>query len=250
MMLDYDILGVEELLDFFNIEKTRDLVKEQLEMDDFAPGGKVTDHLQPLWARYNDVTELEDIKYTDKKEEFAKKFDAICMIFIEAVMNKYGLDYDEGWMQNLERSDIHGIAVMLYSFFVIDIENLILEVLIKFIDINIDTIATQFGENLKARKDAAYLSLKKSVAPSYAVVGASIFDICYWILDQMTENEFFDLIDGDYIPLEYVEKWFNDGHIEGKFMDKIYELFKVNGDMKARICYKIITNIRTRHPAQ
>ena len=81
MTLDYDLLGVEELLDYFNIEKTRDLVKEQLEMDDFAPGGKVTDHLQPLWARYNDITELEDIKYTDKREEFAKKSNTLNRFF-------------------------------------------------------------------------------------------------------------------------------------------------------------------------
>ena len=247
MNLEYDLLGVEGLLDYFDIEKTRDLITEQLNADSLTPGGRLTDHLQPLWARYSSLEHDHNGLDPSVYDEVKAKFDSICLMFIDYICKKYGLSLDEGWLENMNRSEIHGLAVMLYSFFVIDMENLILEVLIKYIDANVDMLATQFGDNLKARKDAAYISLKKIVDSRYAVIGASIYDVCYWILDQMSENEFFDHIDGDYIPLTIIAKWFDDMHINGEFMQKIYEIFK-NSDWKSRICFNLITNIKKRHP--
>ena len=247
MNLEYDLLGVEELLDYFNIEKTRALINEQLDADITTPGGRLTDHLQPLWSRYSSLEHDHANLDPDTYAEIKNKFDSICLMFVEYICKKFDISVDEGWLENLNRSEVHGLAVMLYSFFVIDIENLILEVLIKYIDKNLDILVEQFGDNLKSRKDAAYISLKKTVEPEYAVIGACVFDVCFWIIDQMSENEFFDYIDGDYIPLSYIKGWFDDSHLSGDFMQRIYDLFKNTGDWKSRICFNIITNIRTRH---
>ena len=122
-MDNFAMLGIEDVLDYFDIEKTNKLIHDQLDADEFAPGGIVTDHLKPMWVRYKALKVDPEQALDSSAVEMAKqKFDNICLLFIKVVTERFGITIDIGWLENQSPETIHSIALLLYTFFVIDLE--------------------------------------------------------------------------------------------------------------------------------
>ena len=247
-MDNFAMLGIEDVLDYFDIDKTNKLIHDQLDADEFAPGGIVTDHLKPMWVRYKALKVDPEQALDSSAVEMAKqKFDNICLLFIKVVTERFGITIDIGWLENQSPETIHSIALLLYTFFVIDLESTLTEVLYCYIKDHATDLAEHFAEIMKTRKDAPYIVFKKTMTPEYAVIAANIYDICYWILDQMTEEEFMDYVSPDYVPQPHIKAMFDEGHLSGNYVDKIHEKKKKNGGLRTRICFELISLFKNNH---
>lgn len=247
-MDNFAMLGIEDVLDYFDIEKTHKLIQDQLSADDFAPTGIITDHLKPMWVRYKALKVDPEQSMDASTVTMAKeKFDQICLLFIKAVTDKFGITIDIGWLENQTPDTVHSIALLLYTFYVIDLESTLTEVLYKYIVDHSNDLSEHFAEIMKTRKDAPYIAYKKIMPSNYAIIAASIYDICYWILDQMSEEEFMDYVSGDYIPQPYIKEMFDDGHLSGFWVNKIYQHFRNNSALRTRICFELITLFKNNH---
>ena len=247
-MDNFAMLGIEDVLDYFDIEKTNKLIHDQLDADEFAPGGIVTDHLKPMWVRYQALKVDPEQALDSSAVEMAKqKFDNICLLFIKVVTERFGITIDIGWLENQSPETIHSIALLLYTFFVIDLESTLTEVLYCYIKDHATDLAEHFAEIMKTRKDAPYIAFKKTMTPEYAVIAANIYDICYWILDQMTEEEFMDYVSPDYVPQPHIKAMFDEGHLSGNYVDKIHDYFRKNGGLRTRICFELISLFKNNH---
>ena len=245
---DFAMLGIEDILDYFDVQKTYKLICEQLANDEIAPGGILVDHLKPMWVRYKAIKVDPEYRLDSSDVNMIRdKFTKICYMFIEVISSKFGIDIDTFWFGDQNDEDVHSIALLMYSFFVIDFESNLKEVLYKYITIDADELAKRFGEAMKTRKDAPYLAYKKYMANEYAIIAANIYDICYWILSQMTEEEYMNLIDSDYLPQVHIKNLFEDGRMDGRYMEKIYEQFRLNGALRSRICFDLISLFKNNH---
>jgi hypothetical protein len=245
---EYSMYGIEDILDYFNIERTYKLINEQLRDDDLSPSGTLPDHLKPMWVKYKEI-HPDPKEGIDSSVMYAvnERFDTICRIFIDSIAKKYGITLDVGWFEDRSRDEIHTITLFMYTFFVLDLESNIKEVLYKYIVNHSEELASSFGEPIKNRKDSPFLTFKKSMPSDYAVVCATINDVCMWILDQMTEDEFFSYLDEDYIPLPLIKSLFEEGHMAGDFMGHIYNFFINNNTVRCRVIFDIISIIKNNH---
>ena len=245
---EFSMNGIEDILDYFDIDKTYKLIKEQLRDDEVSPSGAASDHLKPLWVKYKSIHPDLNVGI-DSSVMYAvdERFDAICRMFIDIISKKFGISLDMGWFGDQSRSTLQSIALIMYSFFVLDLESNIKEVLYKYIVEHKEDLALHFGDNIKTRKDSPYLSMKKSMEPEYAIIGACINDVCMWILDQMDEEEFFEYLDEDYIPQPVVKDLFEQGHMDGKFVGNIYNYFINNNAVRCRIVFDILSLLKNNH---
>lgn len=246
----YEMDGTEDVLDYFDITEIQTLIKDSIASDDSLPGDHV-DMLRPMWTRYNHITEIDgNIIDDDTKLECTRRFDIICGMFIDAICAKFNMSIDDGWFEEIPKKEVHAFTVMLYSFFVQDISRLLEEVFIKYIETHSAELADQFGQDIKLRKDATYNSVKDVLESDYAIIVSNIYEICFNILDTITESEFFGYIDNDYVPKATLIEYYNNGHFDGEFVDAIYTACKRDRTMLSRICFDVISNIKTNHKVQ
>ena len=124
MSEEYPMLGVEDILDCFDIDRAYQLIQNQLKSDENSPSGTLTDHLKPMWVRYKNIEIDKDQGITtDVIGIVNTRFHTICTRFIDAIITRYGITIDVGWLENQNKNTLHSLALVLYSFFVLDLES-------------------------------------------------------------------------------------------------------------------------------
>lgn len=243
----YEMDDIEDVLDYFDITEIQTLITDSISSDDSLPGDHV-DLLRPMWTRYNNIMQVEgNIVDDETKSECTRRFDLICGMFIDAICTKFNMSIDDGWFEERPKNEIYAFTVMLYSFFIQDISKLLEEVFIKYIENHSAELGEKFGQDLKLRKDATYNSVKDKLESDYAVIVSNIYEICFNILDTITESEFFEMVDNDYVPKSVLIKYYNEGHFDGEFVDAIYTSCKRDRTMLSRICFDVISYIKTNY---
>lgn len=245
---EYSMFGIEDILDYFNIDKTYKLITDQLKDDEMSPSGTMSDHLKPLWVKYKSI-HIDHDQGIDSNVMYTvnDRFDTICRMFIDVISKKFDITLDTGWFEKQSSDTLHSIALLMYTFFVLDLESNIKEVLYKYIVDHSSELAQHFGENIKSRKDSPFITLKRVMPLDYAIIGASINDVCILVLDQMTEDEFFSYLDEDYIPQPVIKSLFEEGHMDGHFASSISNFFVNNNTIRCRIIFDILSLLESNH---
>ncbi len=241
-MKDSVLIEVSEILNAFNISEITKLIEEQIN-DDYSEDNStdiMVDHLKPLYYTYANMTKYKLDE--DTKREAENRFYAICKVFIDAICKKFKLVIDEEWL-NDNPSTLIALTFTLYSFFVLEFSANVNEVLLNYILQNTSEIYEVF-EGMRNKKDSSTIANKKTMSPEMALIISNIYDISSWIFNKMTEAEFFNYLNDDYLPLQLIETLFDDGKISGEFMEAINEIFKANIRLKSKTCFTIIYKFR------
>ena len=231
------IYEVSEILDTFNLDEITKLLKSQIESNDDI-GTQGVDHFKPLYYKYQSIINTDE--NTDEIKDNAKqRFMDICTIFLSLISEKYHINIDSTWIDD-NYNNIPGLAMALYSFFVLDIESNIYDVCLNYIKKNQSFIYESF-EDRKNKKDAATLVNKKILPQDMAVILSNIYDISSWILSQLSEEDFIGYLSPDYLPLKLISNMVSDGLLNGEFMMEINDVYNSNIGLKSSVCFQLIS---------
>lgn len=234
------IEDVSEILDTFNISDVSSLLEKQLDLSENL-SVNMTDYFKPLHLQFSKIMNDESIP-DDIKSDAKERFLNVCRIFIRIIADKFELEVDTEWMIDHE-GDLPGFANVLYCFFVKDIISNIQEVCINYINTNKKEIFEIFEER-KNKKDSITLVNKKNFPLDMAVILANIYDVTTWIISTISEEQYVQYMNQEYIPLRVVYPMLEDGIIAGDFMEVINELYRENLNLRASVCYKILTSFK------
>lgn len=242
MYEEYSMDGIENFLDSFNIEETEKIIRDHvLNMGSYGINQSV-DYYRPYYVKYHHLKVDIDKGITDDiVKECKNKAKIIALMFINAICTKFNLDVDDEWLDNMSDSELQGVTLMLYSFFVLNLNEVLIEVFTKYIDANHEELAKSFDDNPKTNKDATFISLKNSLPSDFAVIGANIYDVCYLILDRLNEEQFIQYIDGDNEMQEPILNYFLDGHVSGNFIDAIDNMIRSDmSNLKSYLGFELV----------
>ena len=231
---------ISEILDTFNIEDISSLLDRQLDLSENL-SVTMTDYFKPIHLHYTKIMNDDNIP-DDVKQKATERFYNVCRIFIQTISNKFNLTVDTDWMIDYE-GDLPGLATAMYCFFVKDIIENLQEICVNYINKNKDAIFELF-ESRKNKKDSMTLVNKKNYPLDLAVILSNIYDVSTWILSALSEEQFIEYMNQDYIPLRVIYPMLVDGIIAGDFVDVINEIYTENLNLRASVCYQLLTSFK------
>lgn len=245
-MSGYNNINADSVVDFFNLDEMNRIIQEQIiGEDDFSVCTTMTDHLKPLYDRYKNINvDVKNGITSDDVDECHKKFNAICMMFITAINKKFNISLDDTFVENASDDEMALVSLYMYTYFVIDFKTILTDILINYMDANIETLSSMFENALKTQKDAVFMSYKSTLDPKYAVVCGNIFDVIYYILDSLTVEDYFKYSPMDYLPSAFLNKLFEECTLCGDFTDKIFAMVKANSALRSFLAFEITSHVK------
>lgn len=236
------VYEVSDILDMFNLEEIARLLNQQINANELSELVVTpADHFKPLYYRYKRVMDSEG--NSDEIVQTAEtKFINICNIFLTMICKKFNLVIDQEWKDN-HYKDLPGFTMAMYSFFVLDLKSNMYDVCFNFITKNKSDIYATF-EDRKNKKDAMTLVNKKILSPEMAVIVSNIYDVTTWIMSQLSEEQFLNYLNQDYLPLKLIRGLLEDGIMSGEFMEEVNEIYCKNFSFKSDVCFKLISNMK------
>jgi len=242
-MKDEVLLEVSDILDSFNIEEMSKLIKSQINSDyeNDSSTEILTDHFKPIYVKYKYILDKypED---SDVRVEAERNFMKVCNVFLQAICKKFDLTLDMEWMES-NIPNLPGMAMAMYSFFIIDFSSNVYDVLVNYIGRNTKMLCKAF-ESLKNKKDASTLVNKKNLSPEMSLIVSNVYDVSNWILEQVDEDTFFKYLSVDYLPFKVVYGLYSKNVISGEFMSVVNDIFRSSTALKSDICFKIVSNTK------
>lgn len=241
MLQEKILVEVSDILETFNIAEISLLIKEQINEDDDNFINITMDHFKPLYFNFAKLTkyDLEE----DIKTEAQNRFYGICEVFIDEICERFQLAIDSEWL-GTRFNDLPAITMSLYSFFVLDFTQNVYEVILNYITKNKDLVYKTF-EDLKSKKDASTLANKKSLSPEMSVIISNIYDITKWIMMNISEEDFLNYLDREYIPLKVIKPMYLEGKLSGNFVDIISNMLAENVALNSKIGFDFTINVKT-----
>ena len=241
-MTNLIIEDVSEILDTFNLEEITRLLYSQIDPTEDQRSTHMVDHFKPLYYKYKSIISTEE-NTEDMKTTATERFQEICNIFLDLICKKFHIEINTTWRED-HITELPGLIMALYSFFVLDIISNLEEVCINFIRRNAKMICEVF-EDKKNNKDAATISNKRSsMTVETVLIASNIYDVTSWILSQLSEQQYIIYMDQEYIPLRLISSLLEEGLLAGQFMMEINDLYSTNIDIKSAVCFNILAILK------
>ena len=242
-MKQFIVDEISDILDMFNLEEISKLLDHQITVNNESEIlSHTADYFKPLYYKYKQIMETEG-NDEEIKASAKERFMTICLLFLSKICNTFNLTIDDTWKDD-HYEDIPGFTMALYSFFILDLTSNLYDVCLNYIKRNITYIYETF-EDRKNKKDASTLVNKKILSPELALVVANIYDITTWILGQISEEQYIEYLNQEYLPLGLIRRLFEDGIMSGEFMYELNNIYNSNISLKNDVSFKIITTIKT-----
>lgn len=247
MYEEYSMDGIEDLLDFFDTEKTAKTIEQQIMTDEFGLDAPI-DYYRPYYTRYKTLeVDIDNGITEDMVNQCRHKAKVVALMFIDAILKKFNLKIDEFWVENMSESELQGVTLVLYDFFILHMKEYLFEVLTRYIDANHEMLAEQFEHNPRISKDASLSAFLKIMKEEYAVIGANIYDVCSIALNNLNEIEYINHINADNEIQPHIKRFFEEGKLSGNFIDIIERLMsEVSNGLKSHTGFEIIAYLK-RH---
>ena len=242
LMADRAYLDLSDVIETFDLEETRRLLDSQLEAlhDDVCEG--MIDNFKILYQRYASIRDNEGMQNPDVVDEAQEAFFNICDMFVTRIGEEFDFTVDDAY-RDTHYQDIPSLALTFYLFFVLDLRSNLYNVLLTYISKNMDVVVTQF-EELRSRKDSISEVNRKLEDQNVALVASNIYDVVDWVMDNIDPEEYFSCMEPDYVALAPVKKMFDDGIMNGNFVESIRDILKENISMKGRVCFDIVCRLK------
>lgn len=243
-------LEVSEIMDTFNIEEVSIIVDSQILDPRFdMVGDSSVDQFSPLRHRFEGI--VEENEDPDILMEVQERFLSICGIFLDAIEKKFSIKVSDTWKET-HRNDIPDITEALYNTFVLNFLTNIEDVLFRYIIKNKMSIYQVFEDD-RNKKDASTIAKKKVFNIEDAVILADIYDICAWILDNMTVEKWFEYSELDEVDMALIHSMYEstdlmDSEVDDdssaiNFVEQITTIFKKDTSVKGVLCFKLTNRL-------
>lgn len=245
-------LELSEILDTFDTNEISLIVDSQILDPKFDMLGDASvDQFSPLKNRYEGIIEVNE--NPDILEEVQARFLSICDIFLDALERKFSIKVSDEWKEN-HRNDIPEVTGAIYNTFVLNFITNMEDVLFKYILKNKMDIFRAFEDD-RNKKDASTIAKKKNFNIEDAVILADIYDICAWILDNLTVDSWFEYSDLEEVDMALIHSMYEstdlmdseegDPPVSVTFVDKLTEIFKKDTSVKGVLCFNLINRLTT-----
>lgn len=243
-------LELSEILDTFDTNEISLIVDSQILDPKFDMLGDASvDQFSPLKNRYEGIIEVNE--NPDILEEVQARFLSICDIFLDALERKFSIKVSDEWKET-HRNDIPEVTGAIYNTFVLNFITNMEDVLFKYILKNKMDIFRAFEDD-RNKKDASTIAKKKNFNIEDAVILADIYDICAWILDNLTVDSWFEYSDLDEVDMALIHSMYEstdlmdseegDPPVSVTFVDKLTEIFKKDTSVKGVLCFNLINRL-------
>lgn len=243
-------LELSEILDTFDTNEISLIVDSQILDPKFDMLGDASvDQFSPLKNRYEGIIEVNE--NPEILEEVQARFLSICDIFLDALERKFSVKISDEWKEN-HRNDIPDVTEALYNTFVLNFITNMEDVLFKYILKNKMEIFRVFEDD-RNKKDASTIAKKKNFNIEDAVILADIYDICAWILDNLTVDSWFEYSDLDEVDMALIHSMYEstdlmdseegDPPVSVTFVDRLTEIFKKDTSVKGVLCFNLINRL-------
>lgn len=245
---DYSMDGIEDLLDFFDTERTAKTIEQQIMTDEFGLDAPI-DYYRPYYTKFKTLEVDIDNGITESMVSACRhKAKVIALMFIEAILKKFNLHIDEFWIDNMDEAQLQGVTIVLYDFFILHLREYLLEVITRYIDANSKMLADQFEHNPRIARDASLSAFLKVVDEDYAVIGANVYDVCFLTLNNLNEIEYINHINADNEIQPHIKRFFEEGKISGNFIDVLEQMMAdVSNGLKSHMGFEIVAYIKRAH---
>lgn len=242
-MTDRAIADVSEILGEFDIDEVRKLIRSQIPLDNTSDSTRsiTTDYFKPLYHHYKNAMQNGNEEVKDAAQD---AFRTICMEFINQMSNKFGFCIDDTYLDT--RADkLHTITMVLYSVFVLDFSKNLQEILATVINKDKAQLYEVF-KDMKSKKDGSTITNKKNMNEEDAIIASNIFNITHYVLENMEEEYFLELLDEDECS-KVVRAMYKDGIMTGGFMNAIRTIYSNDIPLRSSICFEIVCDIREKY---
>ena len=229
-----------EILQSFNAEEISQLVKDQMKNLFTEMNGIPIDYLKPIYYNYQQMKDMEMDE--DLRRTLNEDYITTVKIFIAEIEEAFGFKIDENYIEN-NVVDLPSLALVLYSFFVLELSNNIEDSLHRAIKMDADNLYDLFEER-KNKKDGSTAIYSKCGDPKLALLMANIYDVSVQVMTEMTEEEFLKYLPEGYLPGDVVRKLYEEGKLMGDFMEVIRENFIKSSFLRSMICFNIESTYR------
>ena len=231
-----------EILEHFSREELDDILDDQMNGLFAEINGIPIDYYKPYYYKYKSLS--EESMSNDAKEALENEFFAIAKTFIHKIETVFEFKINEEWL-NDHYGDIPSIALLLYNYFVLELQQNIEDVVHRALKINTESLYKLF-EDRKSKKDGSTTTYSKLSDPQLGLVLANIHDATVQLIEDMTAEEYVHYSPDGYIPGEFMMKLFDSGYIGEGFMDVIRKIFLGSTTLRSMICFNIEANYRSK----
>lgn len=236
------VLDISGIIETFDADETRTLIKHQLAMFEDDSCEIMSDNFKLYYTRYAALRKQRVDLDAEVFLEAEERFFHICEIFIEEICRLFNLKMDDDYLDSIH-GDIPNQALPLYLFFVLNLRSNIFNVLLTFINKNRDIIAEQF-ESLRNKHDSITTANRALEDQTVALIVSNIYNVVDWCMENMETDVFFENMEKDYIAYEPVKHMFDENIIDGEFCQAIAKIMKNNVALKARVCFDLICKLQ------
>ena len=229
-----------EILQSFNVEEISQLVKDQMKNLFTELNGIPIDYLKPIYYNYQQMKKMD--MTDDLRKDLNEDYITTVKVFIREIEDAFNFKIAEDYIEN-NVVDLPSLALVLYSFFVLELANNIEDSLHRSIKMDVENLYELF-EDRKNKKDGSTAIYAKCGDPKLALVMANIYDVSIQVMSEMTEEEFLKNLPEGYLPGDVVRKMYEEGKLMGDFMEVIRENFIKSSFLRSTICFNIESTYR------
>ena len=234
-------LDLSDLIETFDLDENRRLLREQLEAVQTGDPDLV-DNFELIYRRYTAAKAAPERTSVETKDDLEDLYTNICEMYITLIGDAFNAQLDEEYIDDHEKS-ISATALAYYLFFVLNLRSNLYNVLLSFISAHKSTVAAQF-ESLRQRHDAVTETNRSIEDPEIALIVSCIYDVIDWVMEEMTADDFFLHMEDGYVAKAPIQTLYEQGHIDGGFVVALRDLLKENISLKARISFDIICRLK------
>lgn len=233
---------LEDMHELLDVDSNATVFYEQITNEDEDYTSPKVDHFSDLYSEYMNLLNSDEELPQEPLSEVVNQFTQICTHIINYINQEFNTDIEVDSLMD-SASNLPGITKAVYTFFIIEFYENILQILRNYIKSNSNDLYQEFSE-LDQKNDVMTNYYKKGFSTEISVIAANIYDITDYIFSKLDGGTALDYCNEDNLPAQVMKKLIKDNQLSDDYLNIIADIYKKNTNLRARICFEIIFAIR------